>query len=90
MRARACEMRFSNRSGRKRSGSIASAFSSVSRYSRRAWRATADERAGVRALARHHRIDLPIATAVDRVLHEGLPVRDAVLGLLAREPKSES
>jgi glycerol-3-phosphate dehydrogenase (NAD(P)+) len=44
----------------------------------------------VRALARHHRIDMPIATAVDRVLHEGLPVRDAVEGLLAREPKSES
>jgi glycerol-3-phosphate dehydrogenase (NAD(P)+) len=46
--------------------------------------------AAVRALARHHRIDMPIATAVDRVLHEGLPVRDAVEGLLAREPKSES
>ena len=46
--------------------------------------------AAVRALALHHRIDMPIATAVDRVLHEGLPVRDAVEGLLAREPKSES
>ncbi len=46
--------------------------------------------AAVRSLARHHRIDMPIATAVDRVLHEGLPVRDAVLGLLAREPTSES
>jgi glycerol-3-phosphate dehydrogenase (NAD(P)+) len=46
--------------------------------------------AAVRSLARHHRIDMPIATAVDRVLHEGLPVRDAVLGLLAREPASES
>jgi glycerol-3-phosphate dehydrogenase (NAD(P)+) len=46
--------------------------------------------AAVRALARQHRIDMPIATAVDRVLHEGLPVRDAVEGLLAREPKSES
>jgi glycerol-3-phosphate dehydrogenase len=33
---------------------------------------------------------MPIATAVDRVLHDGLPVRDAVEGLLAREPKSES
>jgi len=46
--------------------------------------------AAVRSLARHHRVDMPIAAAVDRVLHEGLPVRDAVLGLLAREPTSES
>jgi glycerol-3-phosphate dehydrogenase (NAD(P)+) len=41
-------------------------------------------------LARHYRIDMPITEAVYRVLYESLPVRDAVLSLLAREPKSES
>jgi len=42
-----------------------------------------------RALAAHHRLDLPIADAVYRVLYEGLPPRRAVETLLAREPKSE-
>ena len=41
-------------------------------------------------LARHYGIDMPITEAVYRVLYEVLPVRDAVLSLLAREPKSES
>lgn len=43
----------------------------------------------VRMLATLHAIDMPICEAVDRVLHEGLPVRDAVLGLLRREPRQE-
>jgi len=43
-----------------------------------------------RRLAEHHGVDMPIATAVDRVLHEGLPVRDAVAELLAREPRAET
>jgi glycerol-3-phosphate dehydrogenase (NAD(P)+) len=44
----------------------------------------------VRALAARHAIDMPIAEAVDRVLHEDLPVRDAVAGLLRREPRPEA
>jgi glycerol-3-phosphate dehydrogenase (NAD(P)+) len=40
-------------------------------------------------LAVHHRLDMPIATAVYRVLYEELPVKRAVEALLAREPKSE-
>ncbi len=32
----------------------------------------------VRTLAAKHSIDMPIAEAVDRVLHEDLPVREAV------------
>jgi len=43
-----------------------------------------------RALATHHRLDLPIADAVYRVLYEELPPRRAVEALLAREPKSEN
>ncbi|MHB8496013.1 MAG: NAD(P)H-dependent glycerol-3-phosphate dehydrogenase [Casimicrobiaceae bacterium] len=43
----------------------------------------------VRALAQEHRLDLPISDAVHRVLHEGVPPRDAVMALLAREPRSE-
>ena len=43
-----------------------------------------------RALAAHHRLDLPIADAVYRVLYEELPPRRAVEALLAREPKSEN
>jgi glycerol-3-phosphate dehydrogenase (NAD(P)+) len=43
----------------------------------------------VRALAVAHGIEMPICEAVDRVLHEGLPVRDAVLALLRREPRAE-
>lgn len=42
-----------------------------------------------RALAAHHRIDMPICEAVDRVLHEGLSPRRAVEGLLRREPRAE-
>jgi len=41
------------------------------------------------ALARHHGVDMPIAEAVHRVLYEGLVLRDAVLALLAREPRAE-
>ncbi|MFO1316043.1 MAG: NAD(P)H-dependent glycerol-3-phosphate dehydrogenase [Burkholderiales bacterium] len=44
----------------------------------------------VRALSAHHRTEMPICEAVDRVLHEGLAPRDAVLELLRREPKSGS
>lgn len=43
----------------------------------------------VRALARHYAVDMPICDAVYRTLHEGLPVRDAVLALLRREPRPE-
>jgi glycerol-3-phosphate dehydrogenase (NAD(P)+) len=42
-----------------------------------------------RALARHHGIDMPIVEAVHRVLYEGMGLRDAVLALLAREPRAE-
>ena len=41
------------------------------------------------ALARLHRIEMPIAEAIARVLDEGLPVREAVEGLLKREPRQE-
>ena len=44
----------------------------------------------VRALAAHHGIDMPICEAVDRVLHEGVSPRQAVLELLRREPRPES
>jgi len=44
----------------------------------------------VRMLAAHHRIDMPICEAVDRVLNEGLPPRQAVLELLRREPRQEA
>ena len=43
----------------------------------------------VRARARHYDVDMPICDAVYRTLHEGLPVRDAVLALLRREPRPE-
>ncbi len=43
----------------------------------------------VHALARHHRVDMPIADAVYRVLYEGLPPRQAVEALLQREPRPE-
>jgi glycerol-3-phosphate dehydrogenase len=33
---------------------------------------------------------MPICDAVDRVLNEGLPPRQAVLELLRREPRPES
>lgn len=42
-----------------------------------------------RVLAAHHGIDMPICEAVDRVLHEGLSPREAVLELLRREPRPE-
>jgi len=45
--------------------------------------------AAVRALARHHCIDMPICDAVHGVLYEGLAPRDAVLQLLKREPRPE-
>ena len=41
------------------------------------------------ALARHHGVDMPIVDAVHRVLHEGVVLREAVLALLAREPRAE-
>ena len=44
----------------------------------------------VRALAAHHRVDMPICEAVDRVLNEGLAPRQAVLELLRREPRPEA
>jgi glycerol-3-phosphate dehydrogenase (NAD(P)+) len=43
----------------------------------------------VRALAQAHGVEMPICEAVDRVLHESMPVREAVLGLLRREPRAE-
>ncbi len=43
----------------------------------------------VRELAASHDVEMPICEAVDRVLHESVPVRDAVLGLLRREPRAE-
>jgi len=46
--------------------------------------------AAVRALARHHDVELPICDAVYGVLYESLPPRDAVEALLKREPRSES
>jgi glycerol-3-phosphate dehydrogenase (NAD(P)+) len=44
----------------------------------------------VRALAQHHRVDMPICEAVHRVLYESVSPREAVLSLLRREPRSES
>jgi glycerol-3-phosphate dehydrogenase (NAD(P)+) len=34
-------------------------------------------------------VEMPIASAVARVLHEGLPARDAVRALMERDPKAE-
>ena len=45
--------------------------------------------AAVRALARHHGVEMPICDAVYGVLYEGLAPRDAVERLLQREPRSE-
>ena len=42
-----------------------------------------------RTLGQHFGTDMPICEAVDRVLHEGLPVRHAVEALLKREPRHE-
>ena len=44
----------------------------------------------VRALAQQHAIEMPICTAVWRVLHEGLSARAAVHELLQREPRPEA
>jgi glycerol-3-phosphate dehydrogenase (NAD(P)+) len=44
----------------------------------------------VRALARHHGVEMPICSAVYAVLHEGLAPREAVEALLRREPRPES
>jgi glycerol-3-phosphate dehydrogenase (NAD(P)+) len=35
-------------------------------------------------------VELPIASAVARVLHDGLPPRDAVRALMERDPKAEA
>ena len=43
----------------------------------------------VRTLAAHHGVEMPICEAVDRVLHEGLSPRVAVMELLRREPRPE-
>ena len=43
----------------------------------------------VAALARKLGVDMPITTAVDAVLHEAMPPRDAVERLLSRDPKIE-
>ncbi|HET7261006.1 MAG TPA: NAD(P)H-dependent glycerol-3-phosphate dehydrogenase [Casimicrobiaceae bacterium] len=43
----------------------------------------------VRALAIAHGLDMPISAAVHSVLDEGVPPRDAVRTLLAREPGAE-
>jgi glycerol-3-phosphate dehydrogenase (NAD(P)+) len=40
-------------------------------------------------LALHFALDMPIVAAVHRVLYERMPPRDAVLALLAREPRGE-
>jgi glycerol-3-phosphate dehydrogenase (NAD(P)+) len=44
----------------------------------------------VTLLAARHRVDMPISDAVNRVLHDGLPVRRAVEALLSREPRPEA
>jgi glycerol-3-phosphate dehydrogenase (NAD(P)+) len=43
----------------------------------------------VRAVATHHRVDMPIVDAVHRVLYERMPLREAVLSLLSRETGAE-
>lgn len=43
----------------------------------------------LRALARHHGVEMPICDAVHAVLYEGLAPRDAVLRLLKREHRAE-
>ena len=43
----------------------------------------------VRDLARSRGIEMPICEAVHSVLFEGKPVRDAILELMTREPRSE-
>jgi glycerol-3-phosphate dehydrogenase (NAD(P)+) len=48
-----------------------------------------DAARAARGLARKHGIEMPISEAVARVLDGALPVRDAVEGLLKREPKAD-
>jgi len=43
----------------------------------------------VRALTRHHGLDMPICDAVHRVLYEGVSPKQAVEALLKREPGTE-
>ena len=43
----------------------------------------------VRQLARERQVDMPISEAVYQVLYEGVPPRDAVMGLLSRMPGTE-
>jgi glycerol-3-phosphate dehydrogenase (NAD(P)+) len=43
----------------------------------------------VRAVAMHHRVEMPIVDAVYRVLYERMPLRDAVLSLLSRQAGAE-
>jgi len=43
-----------------------------------------------RALALHHRLDMPIVDAVHRVLELRVPPADAVRELLRREPRAET
>jgi glycerol-3-phosphate dehydrogenase (NAD(P)+) len=45
--------------------------------------------ASLRALSRHHGVEMPICDAVYSVLYDGLAVRDAVERLLRREPRAE-
>ncbi len=45
--------------------------------------------AAVLALAEEHQIEMPIAEAVGRVLHEGEDPRDAIARLMTREAKPE-
>ena len=40
-------------------------------------------------LARRHALDMPIVAAVHKVLYENVPPREAVLSLLAREPRAD-
>lgn len=40
-------------------------------------------------LARKHRVEMPIAAHVGRVLYEGMHPKDAVLSLMTREPRAE-
>ena len=42
------------------------------------------------ALAEKYRVEMPIATAVHRVLFEGLDPLDAIAGLMSREMKDET
>jgi glycerol-3-phosphate dehydrogenase (NAD(P)+) len=43
----------------------------------------------VLAVSRRHNVDMPIATAVEQVLHEGVSPADAARGLMERELRAE-